>query len=415
MDVNNNNYRKKPSFAARISENEIKLGLEAIINNGSNVVKKNIDYFTDMKKGSNISQERKANINEWLREKLNQALSFDVELEEAKTIEHIKFSERKESSSNNGFIRLIKKGIDNLTNPKSMKKHTQKHPLIQMFESRKEEASFFKRFQDLFTSYLELTPKVTEDTEYKSIELEDLLRQIGLEKYGLDMNTKMKTQSIAEPISTRPSPNIKQQTEKKTSHIPQKEFSQNPLEQIDEKYHYIHYEVLPLIEKSPDDYYEGLSLFEKYGTRTSFQGMDYHTLQHIGMTFPDNPSPKIVDKFMDIFEKFGKGLHLDHDGIINFGDGNNYMTHIAQKGVISSIEQLRNALEKGKKIIWSNDGIDELKNTLTRGENAPFYGNQEVEDILQQFYITAFNNRTPFKDNPDIKALEEKFWHVHRD
>ena len=57
--------------------------------------------------------------------------------------------------------------------------------------------------------------------------------------------SKVESNNNVEP-PVKPDPTSS--SEPSTSHIPQKEFSQNPLEQIDEKYHYIHYEVLPLIE-----------------------------------------------------------------------------------------------------------------------------------------------------------------------
>lgn len=76
--------------------------------------------------------------------------------------------------------------------------------------------------------------------------------------------------------------------------------------------------------------------------------------------------------------------------------GLNFMAVISEKGVITSIDQLKRALEKGKKIIWSNRSINNLKWTLMRAEDAPYKNNKEVKEILQKFYDTAYENKKPF-------------------
>ncbi len=204
---------------------------------------------------------------------------------------------------------------------------------------------------------------------------------------------------------------IKQQN---ISTIPKKSFSDNPLEQVQEKHDYIQY-VLSRMRDNEASYYDGMVAFEKYGINgPAFETGEFSTLSFIRGDFPNTPTERCVNKLMDLYEKFAKGVYLDDEGLLaGIGDDISYMGVIAEKGAITSIPQLKRALEKGKKFIWSNDGIDKLHKTLTYGEDAPFKNNQEVEDIIQQFYQTAFNNRTPFKDNFDIQAYE-KVWGVKR-
>lgn len=203
--------------------------------------------------------------------------------------------------------------------------------------------------------------------------------------------------------------------EQNISTVPKKTFSENSREQVKEKREYIEY-VLCRMNDNNASYYDGLLAFEKYGQREPFQDDYYSTLSLIKMNFPENADEKTVNKFMDIYEKFGKGLYLDEKGFLEDGciDGNNYLTVIGEKGVIKSEEQLQRALEKGKKLIWSNDLIGDLEYNLLKAEDAPFKGNERVEKIIQEFYQTAYNNRTPFKDYPDIKTKEEQFWGISR-
>lgn len=418
------------------------------------------------------------------------------------------------------------------------------HPMMRSFNARKHELSFFEKFRDLFSSYLELIPKSVQEkaktSKDKPPELEDILKQIGLEKYGLDMskqsdnietkgvnimdsinlstNKTNVTQGVttnSQPQQTIKTPELKEDTferedkskmskgekaaiaagaagaaaavtyiatrgknkkagkqavaegkkivdtckkavkeiietkspqekenipkkfqelkkknmeyyEKWLNKIPydekeydrwraeeydqfmkrikdenlstveKKVFSSNPNEQIKEKEEYLR-SVLSRARDSEASYYDGLVEFEKYGRKESlFEGFTTN-ITYFQTKFPENPSEKTVNKFMDICEKFGKSMSLDKYGDLdNHTDGLNFMAVISEKGVITSIDQLKRALEKGKKIIWSNRSINNLKWTLMRAEDAPYKNNKEVKEILQKFYDTAYENKKPF-------------------
>ena len=237
------------------------------------------------------------------------------------------------------------------------------------------------------------------------------------------MNSKPRTQMTTEEIEEdcrwyreEYFPLLEKIKQQNISTIPHKIFSDNPLEQVQEKHDYIRY-VLSRMSDNEASYYDGMIAFEKYGINGPvYDTGDYSRLSFIKINFPKTITKRCVNKLMDLYEKFAKGLYLDKDGFLaGVGDDISYMSLIAEKGAITSIPQLKRALEKGKKFIWNNDGIKELHSTLTYGENAPFKNNQEVEEIIQEFYQTAFNNRTPFKDYPDIKAKETQLWGIHRD
>lgn len=474
-------HKQNLYFKAKLSEQEIKLGLEAIINNGNSFVQKNIDYFIDMKKGSNIDPKRKTSINEWLRMNLAKALAFNAQKEEQQAIKQIEYLEKQEIPSKIG--RTLKKVLTNVVNTLNGETEPE-HPIMRSFLERKNEATFLGNFRDLFNSYIELSPRTTQTATTHAADgplgLEDLLKQIGLEKYGLDMDSKpqesslqiltptvkpsegtnlhIKSEVIKEPqkmamtssnedillrfesyeqrrLNSKPRtemsvaereadmewyreeyyPLLEKIKEQNISTVPKKTFSENSREQVKEKREYIEY-VLCRMNDNNASYYDGLLAFEKYGQREPFQDDYYSTLSLIKMNFPENADEKTVNKFMDIYEKFGKGLYLDEKGFLEDGciDGNNYLTVIGEKGVIKSEEQLQRALEKGKKLIWSNDLIGDLEYNLLKAEDAPFKGNERVEKIIQEFYQTAYNNRTPFKDYPDIKTKEEQFWGISR-
>ncbi len=555
--INSNSTNKNNLyFKAKLSEKEIIQGVDKIIYKGDSFIEENLGYFLEMKKGSNIEPNRKAQIDKWITEKLANAISFNAEKQEQITRNEINFLEQQETP--NIFLRNLKKGINfvsNLINNET----PPTHPLERKFNSQKEEMNFFRDFKDLFTSYLELRPKINNKAASikaeKPLELQDILQQYGLEKYGLDMTKQndnikikgviemdrinistskadIKTQNIsqsAQPAQTTKTNQLEQDTfergddgsklttsqkatigtvviagvtaatyaltrgrgkktaskaidegrkladeiitkgtEKKPgeeilsqfeeyeqrrmnskprtqmtteeieedcrwyreeyfpllekikqqniSTIPHKIFSDNPLEQVQEKHDYIRY-VLSRMSDNEASYYDGMIAFEKYGINGPvYDTGDYSRLSFIKINFPKTITKRCVNKLMDLYEKFAKGLYLDKDGFLaGVGDDISYMSLIAEKGAITSIPQLKRALEKGKKFIWNNDGIKELHSTLTYGENAPFKNNQEVEEIIQEFYQTAFNNRTPFKDYPDIKAKETQLWGIHRD
>ena len=414
--------------------------------------------------------------------------------------------------------------------------------MMRSFNDRKHELSFFEKFRDVFSSYLELIPKSVQEkantSKEKPLELEDILKQIGLEKYGLDMskqsdNIETKGANIMDSInlstnktnipsqgvkpnnqskSTIKTNELKEDTferedkskmstgkkvviatgvagtaattyivtrgknkkagkqvieegknaihevgetvvnsarkviektedilaqykkakekvsqqpdwkdmtkeesekwhtyyrevyypikdkikEKNISTIEKKQFSINPNEQVKEKEDYLR-SVLSHLQDSEASYYDGLIEFEKYGRKESFFDGYTTNITYFKVNFPKNPSEKTVNKFMDICEKFGQSMSLDKYGDLdNHTDGLNFMSVISNKGAITSIDQLKQALEKGKKIIWSNDSIKNLQWTLIDADNAPYKNNKEVKEILQKFYDTAYENKKPF-------------------
>ncbi len=539
IDINYNN-KNRSYFGAKIPEKELIQELKEIAASKNDIVKKHISYLNDMKKGSEISPERKAAINDWLSMKLYEASSFDPVKEEQKIKEYIEYIE--EEKTPNKIIRNVKKVIQVIKN-KINDEPEYVHPMMKNFNEKKHELSFFEKFRDIFTSYLELIPKsVQEQTKVseKPLELEDILKQIGLEKYGLDMskqsdnietkganimdsinlstnktnvtqgvtmnshpqqtiktpelkedtferedkskmskgekaaiaagaagaaaavtyiatrgkNKKAGKQAVAEgkkivdtckkavkEIIETKSPQEKENIPKKfqelkkknmeyyekwlnkipydekeydrwraeeydpfmkrikdenLSTVEKKVFSSNPNEQIKEKEEYLR-SILSRARDSEASYYDGLVEFEKYGRKESlFEGFTTN-ITYFQTKFPEHPSEKTVNKFMDICEKFGKSMSLDKYGDLdNHTDGLNFMTVISEKGAITSIDQLKRALEKGKKIIWQNPSINNLKWTLMEADDAPYKNNKEVKEILQKFYDTAYENKKPF-------------------
>ena len=557
----NYNYKNKPYFSAKIPEKELIQELKKIAVSESDIVQKHISYLNDMQKGSNISPERKAEINDWLSMKLYEASSFDPVKEEQRVKEQIEYMEKDKIP--NKLIRTGKK-ILQFIKEKITDEPEYVHPMMRSFNARKHELSFFEKFRDLFSSYLELLPKSVQEkaktSKDKPPELEDILKQIGLEKYGLDMskqsdnietkgvnimdsinlstNKTNVTQGVttnSQPQQTIKTPELKEDTferedkskmskgkkaaiaagaagaagavtyiatrgknkkagkqaveegkkifeagkkavkeivqpkvspekenipkkfqelEKKymeyshkshnkipydekeydrwraeeyepfmkrikdenLSTVEKKVFSSNPNEQVKEKEDYLR-SVLLRVSDSEASYYDGLVEFEKYGRKESlFEGYTTN-ITYFKVNFPKNPSEKTVNKFMDICEKFGEGLTKDEYGAVNSTDGLNFMTVISKKGIITSIDQLKRALEKGKKIIWSNDSIDDLVCTLMRAEDAPYKSNKEVKEILQKFYDTAYENRKTFMEDfaKTYYDYKNKCWHYSYD
>lgn len=193
------------------------------------------------------------------------------------------------------------------------------------------------------------------------------------------------------------------------STVEKKVFSDDPLQQIEEKHKYIE-DVIFRMQDNEASYYDGLLMFEKYGTREPFSTYGISTLSEIATSMPDNPTPKTVNKFMDIFEKFG----IFTDSGSGSVDGQNYLNTLAKEGILTSEEQVVRAFEKGKNIIWCNDSIDDIAYTLIRAENAPFKNNSTVKNVIKQAYQTAFDNRTPLKDDFNIKSYERS-WGITRE
>ncbi len=229
------------------------------------------------------------------------------------------------------------------------------------------------------------------------------------------MNSKPRTQMTTEEIEEdcrwyreEYFPLLEKIKQQNISTIPHKIFSDNPLEQVQEKHDFIEY-ALCRMNDSEASFYDALLAFEKYGKREQFQQSGINTLTEIAINFQHNSNSKIINKIMDLFEKFGK-FNIDDDG---FEDGLTYLTFLEKDGVITNQAQLQRALQKGKNIIWNDRLIDELQSSLTRGENAPLKNNAQIENIFQQFKQTAFDNRTPFKDDFNITSYE-KSWGIIR-
>ena len=465
IDSNSTN-KNNLYFKSKLSEKEIIQGVDKIIYKGNSFIEENLGYFIEMRKGSNIEPNRKAQIDKWITEKLATATAFNAKKQEQITRNEINFLEQQETP--NILLRNLKKVLNfasNLINNET----PPTHPLERKFNSQKEEMNFFRDFKDLFTSYLELRPKTNSKASSikaeKPLELQDILQQYGLEKYGLDMhqskteeviqttadsfhhtnesqqtvkpnktsqstnsirrqfeeyeqrrmNSKPRTQMTTEEIEEdcrwyreEYFPLLEKIKQQNISTIPHKIFSDNPLEQVKEKHDFIEY-ALCRMNDSEASFYDALLAFEKYGKREQFQQSGINTLTEIAINFQHNSNSKIINKIMDLFEKFGK-FNLDDDG---FEDGLTYLTFLEKDGVITNQAQLQRALQKGKNIIWNDRLIDELQSSLTRGENAPLQNNAQIENIFQQFKQTAFNNRTPFKDDFNITSYE-KSWGIIR-
>ena len=203
----NYDYKNKLYFSAKISEKELIQELKKIAVSESDIVKKHILYLNDMQKGSDISPERKAAINDWLSMKLYEASSFDPVKEEQRVKDQIEYMEKDKTPN-----KLIRKGkkVLQFIKEKINDEPEYVHPMMRSFNAKKHELSFFEKFRDLFSSYLELIPKSVQEkaktSKEKHLELEDILKQIGLEKYGLDMskqsdNIETKGVSIMDSIN----------------------------------------------------------------------------------------------------------------------------------------------------------------------------------------------------------------------
>ncbi len=464
--IKSTNYKHNVYFSARFSEKEIIQQVETLIRDkASPVIMKNLEYFQDMRKGADIPEVRKSQINQWIDDKLFEVEAFFKEREES--VLRREYVKSKEKHTIGGDLRKgIKKTVKTV---KSIFGSPEKEPRLALpHQSEPEDVSFFRKFSDLFYSYRGLKPRVVE-TPATEETLEELLRKFDMEHLGISPQAYKEAEELrprllldvpAQKPAVKETPAIKYQPgdprtllgieegeakklrsqfetyktkywdeewyalhkeeyraleakirKYNISVVDKKVFSENPLEQITEKHKYIQ-EILGRAEYNEASYYDALLMFEKYGTREEYRDVGTSTLSQIKTALPKNPTEKTVNKVMDIYEKYGK-FYMDGDEL-GLSDGLSYMTIIAKKDVIKTEEQLKRALNKGKNIIWNNDAIYDLHYALTKAQNAPMKESQSVKNVIDQFYETAYANRTAYKDHLDIKMMEES-WDIKRD
>ena len=194
---NNTNY--KQNFSARLSEKEIVESVKTIIEKFDvPVVNKDADYFTKMLRGSKINPAEKQTVDEWITIKLSKYLKFNDEKEKKLSIEEIKYLENK--GKKNSLFNKGKNALKNFLEP-ILEFDRSKHPVMKRYEEEKQNANLFKKFKDVFSSYLDLVPQQVKKTE--EISLDDEIKMQLKEIYGvdLDLSKAIKTK-LKEPVKT---------------------------------------------------------------------------------------------------------------------------------------------------------------------------------------------------------------------
>ena len=202
MKILNNtfNYTNyKQNFSARLSEKEIVESVKTIIEKFDvPIVNKDADYFTKMLRGSKINPAEKQTVDEWITIKLSKYLKFNDEKEKKLSIEEIKYLENK--GKKNSLFNKGKNALKNFLEP-ILEFDRSKHPVMKRYEEEKQNANLFKKFKDVFSSYLDLVPQQVKKTE--EISLDDEIKMQLKEIYGvdLDLSKAIKTK-LKEPVKT---------------------------------------------------------------------------------------------------------------------------------------------------------------------------------------------------------------------
>ena len=113
IDSNSTN-KNNLYFKSKLSEKEIIQGVDKIIYKGNSFIEENLGYFIEMRKGSNIEPNRKAQIDKWITEKLATATAFNAKKQEQITRNEINFLEQQETP--NILLRNLKKVLNFASN-----------------------------------------------------------------------------------------------------------------------------------------------------------------------------------------------------------------------------------------------------------------------------------------------------------
>ena len=183
--------------------------------------------------------------------------------------------------------------------------------------------------------------------------------------------------------------------------IEKKEFSTNPLEQIEEKHEYIHYEVLMNADINEASLYDAMEMFEKYGKREGYEPLrgGISTLSRLKGSLPKNPTEATITKLIKLYGKHADDFIYPDE---RYGAPNSIVyeqnfLQVAEKA--KTIEQARLVLENGRRMFWSDSNIDDVADAWMVNKGAPFKGNEEVKKILDEMFKCAAKNREPFMND----------------
>ncbi len=452
------------TFQAKLSEKKIIEGVTHILEARQDIpiVTTDVAYFQDMLKGASINPFRKAEIDEWIRDREKQYATFDAKEEERKTREYLEFQERKGCNKIEQILYKVEKFISGNKIPS--------HPLMKQVYENESNARLFKMFTDLFNSYLELTPK----GEKKVLSIKSAIKDNSTFDLEEDIVLKTKVSIPIKPIKPIKKPTRNSSTnnprqllnitdedaqtllseyraslakyrsykpfvertkeedkiaseyyvnvylpllDKIKTHnisvIEKKNFSLNPLEQVKEKHEYIHYEVLPCADFNEASFFDALEMFEKYGKREEFQRTGVSTLAELESSLPKNPTEASVTKLIKLYGKHADDFVYpdERDGAPNCITYEQNFLKVARKA--TTLKQARLVLENGRRMFWSDRNINKVADAWMVKDGAPLKGNEEVKKILDQMFACAAKNREPFMHDKNL-VHEMQYWNVDK-
>ena len=461
-------FKNNCNFAARYNEQDIVRITENILKEKNPIPQKELAYFKDMLKGSAINPFRKAEIDEWIR--INDMLysEYDSITEEKVLKSQILYEayaakSKLERQVDKIVINPIKKLFGSRNN--NIDKH---HKILELREVSKY-AEFYKQFKDLFDSYLELKPLVSNEgkdidldrkyedfiqslvggtknsTKVPSEKLENIdktmtnvqdKKKLGprsirnvteaeareqLSKYrelkqwcneNIDWHNFKVGEGAHKVFLEEYRPLEKQVKANNISIIERKIFSINPLEDIEAKHQYIHYEVIPNAGFNESSFLDALDMFELYGKRESYQGIGISTISEMLSSLPTDPSSETVERMIKICGKHVTPLRYpdERDGAPNsLTYVQNYLVAFSKPGVLHTEEQVKLFLDNGRTMFWNDGHIDELANVLMVDKNALFKGNEKVRSMLDEMFECAAKNREPYLSERSMQ-VHLKFW-----
>ncbi len=156
------------------------------------------------------------------------------------------------------------------------------------------------------------------------------------------------------------------------------------------------------MKDSNASFFDGISLFEKFGYRDFCDDTGANSLSAIALAFPHNPDDKTICKVFDVFNKFAIFKPGDSADAISF------FNILQTPGVLKNQDFIKLAFDKGKNFIWDIDSILSLKFNLLDKSDAPFKDNDFVRNVFDIAIANSHKVREPFKDNPDIFLYEAK-------
>ena len=452
MNVSKINYTNKNIFFSSLSEQKIIEGIKDIIQKREYpIVTKNIDYFMDMEKGSSINSDRKLEINDWLKANLKKYNNFDRKLNRQIVIEKIAYLEY---GNMNPCKKLIKRIIDTLRNRKN------KHPLMQEYQYDCNNAGFFNRFKEIFSSYIELKSSMNKpqniDSDgtftkdpYIGLSIEEQLEKFYKDTYNVNIKSpEIPTNTTTQESLTKPAKQPIIEKPIKPNTVKDNSSNINPL------------------KKQFDDCQIQLNEFKEYSLMSEKEKNQYHNwfknvyhpiIEKIkknnisvveGMVFPNNASIQDKEIFwntlferaafnkasfddaINIFEQFGKREFSQDTGMntlsalaIAFpeypdyktslkvfdlfeklavykpddtGDGLSFIDILQKPGVLNSENMIKIAFEKGKNFLWDVDSINSLEYDLIRKKDAPFAQNDRVQELFDSCKLNAIKLKNSF-------------------